>query len=162
MAIKEGLEDEKLPSLDETQTQFSQLARDHIEFAEMCDLDDTEIPDYLKQNARVLIDLIKKPWITAPILIIQWTEPFPRNDHGQTKDALIRCITNHGGTDLYGSGTIFTFHKCSTFTDCVCSLPDWSWHDRGNIIQDVGHAYRLNKISRRKADLEDYKAVFNI
>jgi hypothetical protein len=51
-------------------------------------LDVIEIPDYLKQNARKLIDLIREPWIatlTAPILIIQWTEPFPRNGRGQTK-----------------------------------------------------------------------------
>jgi hypothetical protein len=32
---------------------------------------------------------------------------------------------NHGGTDHYDSGAIFTFCKSSIFADCVNGLPDW-------------------------------------
>jgi hypothetical protein len=32
---------------------------------------------------------------------------------------------NHGGTDQYDSGAIFTFRKSSIFADCVYRLPDW-------------------------------------
>ncbi|RGB40948.1 hypothetical protein C1646_752710 [Rhizophagus diaphanus] len=112
------------------------------EFLEKCNF---EIPVCLKQNAKILLDLVEKMSADEQILIIEWTKHTNHNSCNQGKDVLIKHITVHGGYNLYSSNTIFVFRNSSALADCIDSLPDWAGNDIKNITGDICHAYLIYK-----------------
>lgn len=43
------------------------------------------IPNFLKENASRLIEIIENMCVDDPLIVIKWAVPFPRNGRGQTK-----------------------------------------------------------------------------
>ena len=44
-----------------------------------------DIPDFLKENADLILKAIENMCVEDPIIIIDWRNPFPRNGRGQSK-----------------------------------------------------------------------------
>ncbi|CAG8462554.1 uncharacterized protein OCT59_008278 [Rhizophagus irregularis] len=122
-----------------------------------------DIPNFLKENADLLVKVIENMCTDDPIMIIEWADPFPRNGRNQTKRSLINYITTHGGVNEFNSRIIFSFRSGRQLTDCFNGLPDWCRHDRINLnVLDVGCCYCATKVTERTADLENCRYVFNI
>ncbi|CAG8548120.1 17556_t:CDS:2 [Rhizophagus irregularis] len=109
------------------------------------------------------VKVLAKTFSLDPIIVIEWTVPFPRTGRGQTKRALIQYITTHGGINEFNSDVIFSFQNGRQLTNCLNGLPAWSYHDRTNPnVPDVGNCFRVTKVTERTAELEDYQRIFNI
>ncbi|RIA89668.1 hypothetical protein C1645_738455 [Glomus cerebriforme] len=75
---------------------------------------------------------------------------------------LINHIINNGGRNEYNSEMIFSFRTNHDLANCINLFLLWSRHDRTNTSPDVGHMYRVNKVTERITDMEDAALVFNI
>ncbi|RIA85810.1 hypothetical protein C1645_830209 [Glomus cerebriforme] len=123
--------------------------------AERCQLDLNEIPQCLRQNAERILEVFNRIAIDDPIIVIDWTNPWPRRGRRQNKRILINHIINNGGRNEYNSDMIFSFRTNHDLANCINLFPLWSRHDRTNTSPDVGHMYRVNKVTERIADMED-------
>ncbi|CAI2180388.1 20082_t:CDS:2 [Funneliformis geosporum] len=165
---------ELLPSLGDIQTLFpKQLAKDHIhvlvlsddvnELSKRCDLDAAFIPPYLKNNARILLEIVdSKMEVNEQAWLIQWNRPFSREGLNQTLDHLIAHITDPqwNGVNLNGWNTVFKFRNGRQLSECERALPEWA---RRQVEKtDIGMSYRVNKVSDNgKIVIEYFDHAFN-
>uniref|UniRef100_A0A1D1YUM0 Putative serine/threonine-protein kinase FPV212 n=1 Tax=Anthurium amnicola TaxID=1678845 RepID=A0A1D1YUM0_9ARAE len=133
------------------------------DLAKVFSLDVSDIPESIKQHAKILLKVIDSACVDDPIVLVDWTTPWPRRGRGQTKTAIINHITTNNGTNEFNIGKIFSFRNSRQLGACMGSMPAWSLHDRVNPnVRDVGHCYRINKVADRSAELEDYNVIFNV
>ncbi|RGB37893.1 hypothetical protein C1646_812979 [Rhizophagus diaphanus] len=135
---------------------------DEIKLAKKLQLDLNEIPVYLRQRAARILEVLDRIPDDDPIVVIDWRNPWPRG-RSQTKRILIDDIINGGGVNEFNSDTIFSFRTCRQLGNWINNRPRWSKHDRSAIDPnpDVGHMYRINKVTDRIAEFEDAAYVFN-
>ncbi|GBC05113.1 hypothetical protein RclHR1_06040004 [Rhizophagus clarus] len=180
--VKEELDNNNLDI--KVNNKESEAVNYEIVLAERLQLSLNEIPLCLRQRAARILEVLDGITVDDPIIFIEWTNPWPCG-RVNTKRHLINDIVNGGGTNEFNSDTIFSFQTCRQLGNWINNRPAWlvtsfiifykywqcssnflgkhrSKRDRGaNPRPDVGHMYRISKVTDRIAELEDAAYVFN-
>ncbi|CAB4377163.1 unnamed protein product [Rhizophagus irregularis] len=158
LKVELGADNDKL----EVNNEEHEVDNDEIKLAKKLQLDLNEIPVCLKQRAARILEVLDRIPDDDPIVVIDWRNPWPRG-RSQTKRILTENIINGGGVNEFNSDTIFSFRTCRQLGNWINNRPQWSKHDRSAIDPnpDVGHMYRINKVTDHIAEFEDAAYVFN-